>query len=60
MTVAGGRSAIWNTAAVRRCCYGPSGGSCAAIVGNVIWKTIPSSKAVLPGGWPVGWSKTLR
>ena len=24
------------------------------------FQPIPSSKAVLPGGWPVGWSKTLR
>ena len=60
MTVAAERSVIWSTAAVRRCCYGPSGGSCATIVESVIWKPIPSSKAVLPGGWPVGWSKTLR
>ena len=28
--------------------------------GNGTWKTIPSSKAVLPGGWPGGWSGTLR
>ena len=30
------------------------------IVGNGTWKPIPSSKAVLPGGWPGGWSGTLR
>ena len=60
MTVAGGRSAIWSTAAARRCCYGPSGGSCAVPVGNGTWKTIASSKAALPGNWPVDWSRTLR
>ena len=60
MTVAAGRSVIWSTAAARRCCYGPSGGSCATIVESVIWKPIPSFWVVSLAGWRAGWSKTLR
>ena len=60
MTVAAERSVIWSTAAVRRCCYGPSGGSCAATAESGIWKPIPSSRVVSLAGWRAGWSKTLR
>ena len=41
MTVAAERSVIWSTAAARRCCYGPSGGSFATTAESVIWKPSP-------------------
>ena len=53
-------SVTWRSAAAGRCCCGPSGGSCATIVGSGIWRPIPSSRVVSLGGWREGWSKTPR
>ena len=40
-TVANGRSGIWRSAALGRCCCGPSGGSYAGAAGGT-WKPMPS------------------
>ena len=52
MTVAGGRSAIWSTVAARRCCGGPSGGSCAVLVGNGTWNPSPVRRQYYPAAGP--------